>query len=126
MAKKPIQTGDIIYNYSIDLIFSKNTAGKSKTANKVLGINAGRLVIDDYSFTTLDLKKESYNLNPVVNKATFYESNYSWEKSVHAYIYSTNANEEKAYKKLKADFEKWLTQKCLFYGVGAVLLQNLK
>lgn len=118
--------GDKIYSYEIILDFRKDCSSKVKNEYKVLGINEKRLVLDDNYFTKLDLKKESYNSNQILNRSSSWHYNFSkYKDEVLTQIYTTDNNSKRVYKKLKVDTGNFLYEKFGKYCKGTDLLENL-
>lgn len=123
---KAIQVGDSLYEYEIIMHVHISKIESNIKTNKVLGINQRKLVLNDDTFTVIDLKKEYCNTSSVLNKSHFFESRYGDTFDIYGYVYTENPNKEKAFEKLKKNFEKWLDKKYSIYFKGTELLKELK
>lgn len=120
-----LEIGQEIYKYKITLDFKKNEVSRDIGSNKIIGLNQHKLCLDDYSFTRVDLKKESYNSNYVLENATCHHcklSNYYDE--ITGTIYSSKKDEKKQYLKIKKALEKFIQEKFGRYA-GTDLLDKL-
>jgi hypothetical protein len=119
--------GDTVYCYRIKLDFIKNQTTKERTEHKILGINNKRLVLDDYSFTHIDLKKESYNSNSVINKPDSYYSHWggTWDE-MKTYLYTREKNSKKAFVKAKKAMEEYIYEKFGRFSNAIDMLDSLE
>lgn len=122
-----MKIGDNIYCYRITLDFIKNVASKSIEENQILGINERILVINDRQFTRLDLGKERFNMNGIINKTGAYHSKIgTLSDEIHAYMYTTESNSKKAYVKIKKELEKFIYEKFGRYTGATDILNTLE
>lgn len=119
--------GDTIYQYKINLKISGQVE-KYKTENKVIGLNDNYFCIDTLHFQTLQFKNEKYATCTPFDVVKVYESKWSsryLEDEINGYIYTTESDEKKIYKRIKKEIEKYLKKEYGKYGLFIGLLDNI-
>lgn len=124
-----MQIGDKVYYYRIELDVNGKVK-KEKEENKTLGINDKYLCLDDRIFTTLQLESnKSYNIYSVFDIPKVYENKWncrSLTDNINGYLYTAEADETKAYKRIKKEIERYLKKEYGKYGNYIQLLDKIE
>jgi hypothetical protein len=122
-----MNAGDTIYYFKIIVDFLKNEARTEIEEYKILGINDKHLVLDDYSFTCLDLKKESCNIHAVLNTPSSYHFKLlEYHDEIQTSLYTLGKNRKRAFSKIKKATEKYIYEKFGRYCNGIEILNDLE
>lgn len=122
-----LKIGDKVYTYEIELDFEKDKIKISKYENHVIGINEYRLCIDNKTFTSIKYRKQYKDDKDklfgdviIVDFTKFINFD-----CIIGTLYTTQADEKIAYKKVKDELEEYIYKNFGRYSKATKLLDSL-
>jgi hypothetical protein len=120
-----LEIGQEVYMYKIKLDFKDDTVSKVNEKNKIIGLNKSMFCLDDYNFTKVDLNKESYNINPLLDRPNCYHFKGTFYDEITGTLFTTKKDDKKQYLKVKKALGKYIQDKFGKYS-GSNLLDKLE
>jgi hypothetical protein len=124
-----MKVGDKVYYFEIKLDFKNDCVNQSKQEFNVAGVNEEYVCIDNYNFTSIQLKKRysSDKEKELFNNANAWEMRFStyWDY-IQGFLYTTCSSEKVAYKKVKKALEEFIFEKHGRYCNAISFLDKIK
>ncbi len=119
---------DKIYLFVIELDFLKDAVIQELKEYKIIGVNSKCIAINDEYFTTISTdSKTNYRLHEEYNKVSIIQSKY--EKIfdyIRGSLYTSDSSNKSAYKRIKAELEKYIQEKHGRYCNAVTMLDKIE